>query len=75
MLPPKEKIREANEGRSPNVADALALSFAFPIKSRGLQTKIKVENPDTVRVRSPFKSRRLAQTFVKPEKPSELYVK
>ena len=75
MLPPKEKIREKNEGHSPNIADALALTFAFPIKSRGLQSKITAASPDVVRARSPFKSRRLAQTFVKREKPSELYIK
>ena len=75
ILPPKDKIREKNEGHSPNCADATSLTFAFPIKSRGLQSKIKVAGPDTVRVTSPFKSRRLSQSFVKKERPSELYIK
>ena len=75
MLPPKAEIRAANEGRSPNCADALALTFAFPIKSRGLGSRLRVETPHIVRARSPFRSRRLAESFVKPPKPSELYIK
>jgi len=31
--------------------------------------------PAVVRARSPFKSRRLAQSFVKKEKTSELFIK
>ena len=75
MLPSKDDIRKNNEGRSPNCADALALTFAFPIKSRGLQSKIRIAEPSVVRARSPFKSRRLSESFVKKEKPSELYIR
>lgn len=74
-LPPKEQIKKDNGGISPDLADGLALTFAFPIRARLSQTNIKVESPDVVRARSPFKSRRLAQVFVRKDKPSELYIK
>ncbi len=74
-LPSKEEIRKNNEGISPDISDALALTFAFPIMARSAKSRLSVAEPDSVRVKSPFKSRRLAQTFVKREKPSELYIK
>lgn len=75
ILPLKDKIKLDNKGLSCDIADALALTFAFPIKSRGMKSNLSVTNPDVVRARSPFKTRRLAQTFVKHEKVSELYIK
>jgi hypothetical protein len=56
------------------------LTFAFPIRARMSQSNIRIQDPDKVRVHSPFKSRRLSQTFVKrvqytQEKQSELYIK
>ncbi len=74
QLPPKKQIREDNEGLSPNIADGFALTFAFPVKSRSLKSRISVASPDVVRARSPFKSRRQAQEFVRTRKPSELHV-
>ena len=74
ILPPKEEIRANNEGRSPNCADALALTFAFPIQARAQRSNLATASPDVVRARSPFKSRRLAQTHVRPSRPSEIYV-
>ncbi len=74
-LPPKEKIKADNDGISPDISDALALTFAFPIRARNAKTRLQVAGPDVVRAHSPFKSRRLAQTHVKSEKPSELYIK
>lgn len=74
-LPSKDVIKKNNDGISPDISDALCLTFAFPIKARSMSSRITVERPDVVRARSPFKSRRLAQTFVKTEKPSELYIK
>jgi len=73
-LPSKEKIKKENEGISPDISDAVALTFAFPIQAR-TEGRLAVASPDTVRARSPFKSRRLSQSFVKHEKPSELYIK
>jgi len=73
-LPSKVEIKKNNEGLSPDIADALALTFAFPVMARGTGSRIRVAEPSVVRVRSPFKSRRLAETFVKPKKPSELFV-
>ena len=75
MLPPKEKIRRDNDGVSPDISDALALTFAFPVKSRGIIRSTTVADIDTVRARSPFKSRRLSQKFVMNPQPSEFYVR
>lgn len=74
-LPNKEKIKKANSGISPDIADSLALTFAFPVMARRSKTRLEVAGPDVVRARSPFKSRRLAQTHVKPKKSSELYIR
>ena len=74
-LPPKEQIKEDNEGISPDIADALALTFAFPVQARSAQTRLRVSEPSVVRARSPFRSRRLAEKFVREEKPSELYIR
>ena len=74
-LPSKVDIKKNNEGISPDISDALCLTFAFPVRSRGMQSKIRTAEPSAVRVRSPYTSRRLSQKFVKPDKPSELYVK
>ena len=74
-LPSKDKIKENNDGLSPDIADALALTFAFPIRARTAQSNLHVATPEVVRARSPFKSRRLAEKFVKKEKTSELYIK
>ena len=74
MLPSKELIKKDNDGISPDIADSIALTFAFPVRSKQ-QTSLKVAEPSVVRARSPFKSRRLAQSFVKKEKTSELYIK
>jgi len=73
-LPSKEKIKKENEGISPDISDAAALTFAFPVQAK-MEGRLGVASPDTVRARSPFKSRRLSQSFVKHEKPSELYIK
>lgn len=75
-LPPKEDIKEENGGQSPNCFDALALTFAYPVKPKRKPSNVTVEKPNVVRARSPFKSRRLSQKFVRQnDKPSELYVK
>ena len=74
-LPSKDQIKKDNDGISPDISDALALTFAFPVMAKGLKSRLSVAGPDTVRVKSPFKSRRLAQTFVRKEKSSELYIK
>jgi len=74
-LPSKEKIKKENEGISPDIADALALTFAFPVMARGAASKIHVAEPRVVRARSPYKSRRLSEKFVRQDKPSELYIK
>lgn len=73
-LPSKQKIKEENGGLSPDISDATALTFAFPIKSRGVKRVASVEDPDKVRARSPFKSRRLAQKQVHSNTPSEFVV-
>lgn len=74
-VPPKEKIKKDNDGISPDIADATALTFAFPVRARLSVPRVQTAAPDVVRARSPFKSRRLAQTFVRKDKPSELYIK
>lgn len=74
-LPPKEQIKKDNDGISPDISDALALTFAFPVRARGTESRLRVAEPSVVRAKSPFQSRRLAQTFVRKEKPSELYIK
>ena len=76
-LPSKEKIKKDNEGISPDIGDALALTFAFPVKSKSAPSRLKVAEPEVVRARSPFKSRRLSERFVKrkEQKTSELYIK
>jgi hypothetical protein len=74
-LPSKDKIKKDNGGVSPDISDGLALTFAFPVKTRGIKSSISVDKPDVVRARSPYKSRRLAQKFVKREQPSEFFVK
>jgi intein/homing endonuclease len=53
------------------------LTFAFPIKSRGIRSVPTIDTPDVVRARSPYKSRRLAQSFVrgKKDQPSEFFVR
>ena len=73
-LPPKDQIKKDNDGISCDIADATALTFAFPVRARSSQSRLSVAGPDTVRVKSPFKSRRLAQSYVKNTKPSELTV-
>jgi len=74
-LPPKEQIKKDNDGISPDISDATALTFAFPVKARTHASRIHVAGPEVVRVKSPFRSRRLAERFVRDEKPSELYIK
>lgn len=74
-LPPKDQIKKDNDGISPDIADGTALTFAFPVRAKSGKSRIEVATPSVVRARSPFKSRRLAETFVKNEKPSELYIK
>jgi len=74
-LPSKDQIRKDNDGLSPDIGDACALTFAFPIRSRSMASNIRVAEPSVVRARSPFKARRLSEKFVKQEKPSELYIK
>ena len=74
-LPPKDKIKKDNGGLSPDIADALALTFAFPVAARSMKSNIRVAEPSVVRARSPFRTRRLAEKFVKDEKPSELYIR
>lgn len=80
QLPPKDKIRKDNGGKSPNIADALALTFSFPVMARSVKSNLSTAEVDTVRAKSPFKSRRLAQTFVTRRKtserqPSEFYIR
>ena len=75
QLPPKDEIRRENEGHSPGFADALALTFSFPIMSRAVKSNLSVTAIDSVRARSPFKSRRLSQRFVKSKKESELFIR
>lgn len=90
ILPSKDEIRKNNGGVSPDIADATALTFAFPVKSRGIKSSLSVLDPNIVRAYSPFKSRRLAQSFVRgaqnkykfnnrkgygDEGPSELYIR
>jgi hypothetical protein len=74
-LPAKDKIKKDNDGISPNIADGLALTFAFPVRAKNIKSSISVEKPDVVRARSPFKSRRLAQKFVQTKEPSEFFIK
>lgn len=73
-LPPKDQIKKDNDGISPDIADALGLTFAFPVRAKGGE-RLKVAEPSVVRARSPFKARRLAERHVRQEKPSELYIK
>jgi len=73
-LPSKDDIKKENDGKSPDIADALALTFASPVLARGLRTP-QVANVDEVRLNSPLKSRRLMQRNIKNERqPSEFYV-
>jgi hypothetical protein len=73
-LPPKDQIKKDNDGISPDIADALALTFAFPVRARNGE-RLKVAGPDVVRARSPFRSRRLSERHIRHEKTSELYVR
>jgi len=75
QVPSKSEIKKNNEGLSPDISDALALTFAFPVRSKAFVNNIGAERANMLRSNSPFKSRRLSQTFVKGnDKPSELYV-
>ncbi len=74
-LPPKEQIKKDNDGISPDISDGLALTFAFPVRAKGMTSRLSVAGPEVIRPKSPFKSRRLAETFIKKEKPSELFIK
>lgn len=35
LLPPKEEIKKANNGESPNIIDSAVLTFAFPVRAKG----------------------------------------
>jgi hypothetical protein len=74
VLPSKTEIKDDNKGVSPDIADALALTFAFPVKSRGVARSASIGDLDAIRARSPFKSRRKAQKAVRPTKASEYFV-
>ena len=74
-LPSKEQIKKNNDGISPDIADSLALTFAFPVRAKSMISRLSVAAPEVVRARSPYRSRRLSENFVKRERPSELYVK
>ena len=80
QLPSKDDIRKDNGGHSPNIADALALTFSFPIIARSVKSNLSTADIDAVRAKSPLKSRRLAQSFVSRKRtldrqPSEFYVR
>lgn len=74
-LPLKEEIKKNNDGISCDLSDAAALTFAYPIAARAVRSNIIRDDPNAVRANSPFKSRRLAQSFVKQQKISELYIR
>lgn len=52
-LPPKEEIKKLF-GKSPDIADALALTFSFPVASRAVQNRVRRENFDRRRSSSPL---------------------
>jgi len=53
ILPPKDKIKEMF-GRSPDIFDALMLTFAFPVASQATQTRMKRVELDPRRPLSPL---------------------
>lgn len=73
-LPSKITIRADNGGISPDIADALALTFAFPVMRRQYQARVTVAEVSSVSV---FKTKRRIITVRggDRDKPSELYVR
>ncbi len=76
QLPSKDDIKKENEGRSPDIGDAAALTLAYPVKGRAFKNRIKTSDINVSRAHSPFKSRRLAHgcDSANKEKPSEYYI-
>jgi hypothetical protein len=52
-LPPKDEI-VASFGKSPDIADALALTFAFPVSVRATAQRIIRKEPEMIRRKSPL---------------------
>jgi len=79
QLPSKEEIKDENDGRSPDVADALALTFARPVRSNARRINVLRGGIDVEGRRSPFKTVRrmqnLSRTIGGEKRSSELYVR
>lgn len=61
VIPSKERIREANNGLSPNMTDATVLTFAMPVAPRGVNSYHKLRNRKKVEKKesgSPLRARR-----------------
>ncbi len=72
-LPSKAIIRKDNGGISPDIADALALTFAYPVMRRQYSARVTVAEVSNVSV---FKTKqRIVTVRGGSQKPSELYVR
>jgi len=74
ILPSKLTIRKDNGGISPDIADAAALTFAYPVLRRQAAARVMVASLNSKQV-SVFKTKRRMMSIGRTEKPSELFVK
>jgi hypothetical protein len=61
-LPPKDEIKKVL-GRSPDIFDALRLTFAYPVASRAAQSRIRRAEVDVRRTNSPLSTIRDFNNF------------
>jgi hypothetical protein len=74
-LPSKITIRKDNSGISPDISDAAALTFAYPVLRRTSVARIHVADIQSSRQASVFATRRRQVIVGEKTTPSELYVR
>lgn len=75
-LPSKITIKKENAGISPDIADATALTFAYPVMRRQQIARVGVMEVGKSKAVSIFKTRRQAnQHHLSEDKPSELFIR